>query len=223
MPIRINLLSEALAVEDLRRRDPVKRTLFIGGFLVALSLVWYSSTLLEFKIAQSKKSLVEGDIQSRTNNFSQALNEQKRITDSQMRLAALQRLSTNRFLMGNLLNAVQQIYVPNVQLTRLKIDQYYTVKAGSPPKTNSVGVVAGSLGSSTERIILLLDAKDSSSNPGDQVNRYKDAVTKLDYFDSVLSKTNGIRLSSLSPPQNSLTGKPFVLFSLECRFADKTR
>ena len=147
----------------------------------------------------------------------------KALTDSQMRLAALKQLSTNRFLQGNLLNALQQIYVPNVQLMRLKVDQSYTVKAGSPPKTNSVGVVAGSPGTSTERILLLLDAKDSSSNPGDRVNRYKDAVTKLDYFNSFLNKTNGIRLSSLSPPQGAVTGKPFVLFSLECRFADKTR
>ena len=46
MPIRINLLSEALAEEDLRRRDPVKRAIFIGVFLVALSLVWFSSTWL---------------------------------------------------------------------------------------------------------------------------------------------------------------------------------
>jgi hypothetical protein len=223
MPIRINLLAETLAAEELRRRDPVKRTIFIGGFFVALSLVWYSSTLLEFKIAQSKKSQVESQIHSQSNNFSKALVEQRRITDSQLRLAALQRLHTNRFLHGNLLNALQQIHVENVQLTRLKIAQSYTVKAGSAPKTNNFGVVAGTPGFSTERIDLALDAKDFSASPGDQVNRYKNAITKLDYFQSSLNKTNGIRLASLSPPQSALSGKPFVLFALECRFNDKIR
>lgn len=55
MPIRINLLNEALAEEDMRRRDPVKRAIFIGVFLVAVSLVWFSSAWLEFKLTQQKK------------------------------------------------------------------------------------------------------------------------------------------------------------------------
>ena len=36
MPIRINLLAESLAEEDLRRRDPVKRAIIIGALLVAV-------------------------------------------------------------------------------------------------------------------------------------------------------------------------------------------
>ena len=44
MPLRINLLAEAQAAEELRRRNPVKRALWIGGFIVALILLW-SSTL----------------------------------------------------------------------------------------------------------------------------------------------------------------------------------
>ena len=36
MPIRINLLAEAIADEDLRRRDPVKRAIYGGAFVVAL-------------------------------------------------------------------------------------------------------------------------------------------------------------------------------------------
>ena len=59
MPIRINLLNEELAAEELRRRDPVKRAIFIGIFLVALSLVWFSSTWLEYKMIQQKKGQVE--------------------------------------------------------------------------------------------------------------------------------------------------------------------
>jgi hypothetical protein len=223
MPIRINLLSEALAAEELRRRDPVKRAIFIGGLLVVLSFAWYSSTLLEFKLAQRNKSLVENEIQSQTNKFNQALIEKKKNDESQMRLAALECLSTNRFLQGNLMNALQQIYVPGVQLTRLRVDQFYSVKAGSPAKTSSSGTTPGIPGKATEQIVMTLDAKDASSNPGDQVNHYKEALTKLDFFSSSLNKTNGIRLSSLSAPQNSVSGRPFVMFTLECRFNDVTR
>jgi hypothetical protein len=223
MPIRINLLSEALAAEELRRRDPVKRAIFIGVFFVVLSLVWYSSTLLEFKLAQRSMALVEGNIQSHTNSYNVAQVDQKRIADSQMRLAALQRLNTNRFLQGNLLNAIQQIYVPNVQLTRLRVDQSYVSKAGVAPQTNSYGTVPGRPGTTTEKITLTLDAKDSGPNPGDQVNRFKDAVTKQDYFKTTLNQTNGVRLLNLLPAQTGLNGRPFVLFTLECRFTEKSR
>jgi hypothetical protein len=223
MPIRINLLSEALAAEELRRRDPVKRALFIGVLLVALSLVWYSSVLVDFKLAQRKMTLVESEIQSHTNAYQVAQIDQKRIADSQMRLAALHRLNTNRFLQGNLLNALQQINVPNVQLTRLRVDQTYATKAGVAPQTNNFGVVAGRPGTATEKITLTLDARDSGPNPGDQVNRFKEAVTRLDYFQTNLDRTNGVRLLNLLPAQTGASGKPFVLFTLECRFTEKSR
>jgi len=204
MPIRINLLSEALAEEDLRRRDPVKRSIYIGAFLVALSLVWFSSTWLEYKLTQSNYSKVEIEIQTHTKEFFQVKGGLNRIADSQNRLNALSMLSTNRFLQGNLLNALQQVYVPNIQLLRIKVDQSYP-------------------GKSTEQITLSLDGKDSSPNL-DQMNRYKEELAKLDYFKSNLDPTNAVKLSRLSSPQPSIYGgRPFVLFTLDCRFADKTR
>lgn len=222
MPIRINLLKEIQEEEELRRRDPVKRALFLGAFLVVLSLAWFSVVWLGTKTAESLKSQVDRDIQTQTNDFNQVQIDLKKIADGQKRLGALTQLTTNRFLQGNLLNALQQVYVPNVQLTRIRIEQNYTLKDGTPPKTNSYGVVAGQPPTSTERITMMLDAKDSSPSPGDQVNHYKDALAALDYFKSSLNKTNGLRLLNLSAPQTTLNGKSFVLFTLECRFSEKT-
>ena len=58
--------------------------------------------------------------------------------------------------------------------------------------------VAGSAGSSTERMRATVDAKDSSPNPGDAVNRYKEALAQTDYFRTNLSKANGVRLAALA-------------------------
>jgi len=223
MPIRINLLAEALAEEDLRRRDPVKRSIFIGGFLVALSLVWFSSTWLETVIEKNGLNQIEQEIQSKTNDFLVVQGNLKKIADAQKRLDALQLLSNTRFLQGNLLNALQQIYVPNVQLTRLRLDQTYSVKEGSPPQTNAYTVLPGRPGVATERMTLVLDAKDFSPNPGDQVNRFKSSLATQSFFKSNLDPTNGIKLSNLSPPQSTFGSKPFVLLTLECRFSDKIR
>jgi hypothetical protein len=54
MPIRINLLAEAKAAEELRRHDPVKRVIFVGALAVALTLVWSSSLQLETMLAKKK-------------------------------------------------------------------------------------------------------------------------------------------------------------------------
>ncbi len=223
MPIRINLLNEVLAEEDLRRRDPVKRSIFIGVFLVVLSLVWFSSSWLEYKLTQQKFSQVEIEIQSHTNEYVVVQADLKKISESQRRLDALNKLSTNRFLQGNLLNALQQIYVPNVQLVRLRLDQAYESKAGTPDKTNSFGVVAGRPGISVERITLTLDAKDAGATPGDQVNHFTETLARQDFFKSSLDTTNGIKLSNLSSVQSNLGNKPYVPFTLECRFPDKNR
>jgi hypothetical protein len=224
MPVRINLLAEALAEEDLRRRDPVKRAIYFGVLLVVLSLVWWSSTLLEFMIEKKGLAQIQVEILSRTNEFYQVESSKLKIAEAQKRLDALDQLSAGRFLQGNLLNAIQQIYVANVQLTRLRLDQTYALNNGVPPKTNSFGVVPGRPATISEHLTLTLDAKDFSTSPGEQVNNFKGAVTRQEYFKSCLDTTNGLRLSSLSPLQTSSSDpKPYVLFTLECRFLDKTQ
>jgi hypothetical protein len=219
MPIRINLLAEALAEEDLRRRDPVKRAMFIGAFLVALSLVWFSSIWLTYMLAKQKLNSVEAEIEAHTNDYTRVQSNLKKISDAQKQMDALQQLSAARFLQGNLMNGLQQAYVPNVQLNRLRVEQSYSTLPAIPAKTNSFGVIPGRPPIVTEHVVLTLDAKDFSPNPGDQVNHFKDALLKQEYFKPNLDPVTGIRLagqpSALQTPADS---KPFVLFTLECRF-----
>jgi len=224
MPIKVNLLAEALAEEDLRRRDPVKRAIFVGAFLVALSLVWFSSILLVHVVESQQLSSVQGQIQLRTNDYSSVQIKLKKIAEAQKKLDALQKLSDSRFLQGTLMNAFQQLYVPNVELTRLRVVQTYNNTAGTAAVTNLYGVTPGRPPGATEHILVGLDAKDFSANPGDQVNRFQDVLGAQDYFKSNLNATNGVRLANLSAPQSSIDNtKPYVLFTVECRFPDKTR
>jgi hypothetical protein len=211
MPIRVNLLAEAQAAEDLRRRDPVKRAIYIGTFLFVLTLAWWSSLQLEAMRAKKDLSLVQTEIRSHTNEFSSVTVGLKKISGIQEKLDQLQKLSTARFLQGNLLNALQQLAFPNIQITRIRSAQSYELTDAKPAPNV------------TEKIIVSLDVRDSSANPGDQVNKFKDLVAKQPYFQSFLNKTNGVRLSNLSAPQIGLDGKPYVLFTLECQYNDQTR
>jgi hypothetical protein len=223
MPIRINLLAEALMAEDRRRRDPAKRVIFAGALLVAVALVWSSSLLLKEMLAKKDLAMVQSEIQTRTNEYDRVLLNTKKTADAQYKLDDLQKLSAARFLQGGLLNALQQATVPGVQLTRLRVDQTYSYAEGTKSQTNRFGVVAGRPPNVTEKVLVTLDAKDSSANPGDQVNKFNDALAQQSYFQTMLDKTNGVRLASLSPPQTGPDGKPYVLFTVECRYPAQSR
>ncbi|MGA9451280.1 MAG: hypothetical protein WBW41_08045 [Verrucomicrobiia bacterium] len=223
MAIRINLLAEALMAEDLRRRDPAKRVVFAGALLVALVLVWSSSLMLKEMLARKDLTQVQSEIQVRTNEYDRVLLNTKKIADAQNRLDDLKKLNSARFLQGSLLNAVQHATVPGVQLTRLRVDQAYFNTEGTKSQTTRFGVVAGRPPTVTEKIVVTLDARDSSANPGDQVNKFTDAVAQQSYFQTMLDRTNGVRLASLSAPQTGPDGKPYVLFTLECRYPAQSR
>jgi hypothetical protein len=212
MPIRINLLAEAQAAEDLRRRDPVKRVIALGLIAVLGLIAWSSMLQLKVMMANRELSSAQFQIDSHTNAYQAALTSEAQIAVTKKKIVDLQKLTSARLLQGNLLNALQKVGVDSVQLMRIKVDQSY-----------QQNMHAGKLGSVTERIVVTLDARDSSENPGDQVGRYKAALAAQPYFSAMLDPTNGITLTDESPPQTDPEGKDFVLFTLECRFPEKTR
>jgi hypothetical protein len=223
MPIRINLLAEAQALEELRRRDPVKRAIWMAAFLVIAVLGWSSSLQLKAIISHGEMNRVEAQVNAHTNEYSTVLENQRKLTDINRRLQALRVLATNRFLNGTLLNALQSTTVDDVQLMRCKVEQLYTLNEEVKAKTNASGrMVPGKPASIVERIAVTLDARDNGANTGDQVNKYKQAIADFAYFRTAMG-SNEVRLASLSPPQPGTEARPFVLFSLECRYPEKTR
>jgi hypothetical protein len=162
-------------------------------------------------------------IELSTNEFQQVMINLQKIGEVKQKLEALNKLTDSRFLQGNLLNALQQFHVDSVRLTRLSVDQKYIDREGAPLPKNANGVVLTSPSTVTEKIVVTLDARDSSANPGDQVNKMKDAVANQSYFKAMLNKTKGVQLISLSASQLSPDGKPYVLFTLECNFPEVSR
>jgi hypothetical protein len=224
MPIRLNLLAEAQAAEELRRRDPVKRAIWLGALFIAIMLVWSSSLQLKAMLASRELTRDEALMNSHTNEYRVVLDHQRRVGELNDKLLALRQLTTNRFLNGSLLNALQQSSAEDVQLIRLRVDQGYSYTDGVKPRTNDNRVIPGKPALVTEKIIVSLDGTDSSQSPGDAINKYKQSVATNTYFQTLLSKTNEVRLAKLSPPQLTPgTGKPSVQFTLECRYPEKTR
>ena len=225
MPIRLNLLAEAQAIEEARRRDPVKRAVWIGALILVAILGWSSSLQLKAMLARIEVSRLETKIGSHNNEYKLVRENQGKIQEINQKLKALEQLAQVRLLNGTLLNALQQTTFSDVQLLRLRLEQAYTMFEGTKARTNDDNVlIPGKPPTSTERTLLTLEGADASANPGDGLNRYKDALAANAYFKQSLLKTNGISLKSLAPPAISpLTGKRSVIFTLECRYPDQTR
>jgi hypothetical protein len=224
MPICLNLLAEAQAQEESRRRDPVKRAIGVAGLLVALMLVWSSSLQLKAMLARSELSRVEATLAKHTNEFQQVLENQTKTAEINQKLTALRQLAASRFLNGTLLNALQKTAIDDIQLNKLRVNETYAFIEATKSRTNNDGrVIAAKPAAVTERVVVTLDAKDSAPNPGDQRNKYKQTIAGNPYFQAALGKTNEVRLTSFSSPQPDLNGRPFVLFTLECRYPEVTR
>lgn len=218
MPIRINLLAEEQAAEELRRRDPVKRVIVIGLLWVAGMAVWSSTVQLKVILASRELGQAQFQIDSHKTDYDMTVTNNAKIRAIRGKLAALEKMSNCRMLQGNLLNALQKVSVDNVALTAIKVDQAYALSGG----TKGRGSVA-SKSYVTEQIMVTLNARDSSPNPGDQVGKFMGALGRQDYFHQMLDKTNGVVLTDESSPQQDQFGKNYVSFSVECRFPDQKR
>ena len=191
-----------------------------------LVVVWVVLLQVRIMAARGRLTDLETKWKSMEASYRMAVDTQKRSMDVETKLTALVSMTTNRFLWGNVLNALQQTItgVEDVQVVRFKGDQVYLQVDGTPNRTNGTLIVQGKAPTAVERISVAIDALDTSAQPGKRVNPFKDRVAQVPYFAESLEKTNGVRLTQRSAPQSGgVAGQQFVMFSLLCNFPEKTR
>jgi hypothetical protein len=225
MPIRLNLLAEAQAAEEMRRKDPVKRASYFGGLcLLAVACV---SIIIQSQV-MATKSRAQGlldRISGITNEYAVVVQDKARWDQVELHRRGLDILASERFLYGTFLNSLQGVYVEGVQMIHIRTDHSYAfidevrtkATGGTPAKVTKPALA-------TENISIVLEARDVSSNPGEQVTRYKEKLGELDYIVTLLSTNNQLRLVNRSPPQiQPDTGRLGVQFTLESRVPEKVR
>jgi hypothetical protein len=226
MPIRINLLAEAQAAEELRRKDPVKRAFLGGCILVGFVILW--AGYLQLKVVGVKAEVEAHD--QRWLNVKEDYEVLKASKDQadglRARLNALERLSTDRFLWGPTLNALQFSTVSDIHVIKLRGQQTFQQIAAIPAKTNQSGVVShGKPASSIERTVFTINAKDFGTEAEQNYNKFREAIEKNPYFASHLDPAGGVKLVDLVPPapDPANPGRRFMLLILECRFPEVSR
>jgi hypothetical protein len=167
---------------------------------------------------------LEASLGSRTNQYTQILNNRTQLGQVESKLAALHNLATNRFLNADVLNAFQHATSDGIQITRLRTEQSFMLVPEIPSKMVDEKFVPGKPGSSTEKITLTIEGKDTSPNPGNEaINRYKETLAHNSYFQKQNISTNQILLKNLSSPQmDNESGASFVVFSFECQYPSRS-
>src|SRR5260221_11071464 len=223
MPIRINLLDEAQAAEEQRRNDPVKRGLWIAGFVVCLALIWSLTLQSKILFANARLNSVNSKWVTLEKKYLQVMESHTKVRQAEQKLSALEQLSTNRFLWASFLNVLQQCAVEDVQLTRLKAEQSYLSNETTPDKTNDTKAATLKPVNATEHINVILEARDYSPNTAGHT-KLKETLAHSALFPNFLQKTNVLLIGLSAPGPDPLSPSGLTAnFTLKCSFPDKER
>ena len=221
MPICINLLAEAQAAEEMRRKDPVKRAVWIGGLVILVMIFWAATLQTKIIVARSEVKALEASWKNIEKRVAEVNEHRSSTRELEAKLSALDQFTTNRTLWAPALNALQYTPVEGVQLVRVHTEQAFLQGEGTKPRTLEGGtVIPGKPGPMTERIVVTIEGRDFSARPGEQVPKFKQQIVSYPYFESILQRTNKIQLTSQTAPQSDL-GRAYVGFGLKLFFGDK--
>lgn len=226
MPIRINLLAEAQAAEEARRRDPVKRGLWIGGFIVSLVVIYIAKLYGDMALEKIACSNLDSQWTRSEPKYIEVLTNQTKIVKLESRLQALDRFSTNRFLWGPFLNALQQATVDDVEISAFSAQQSYSISNAAPPKAASDAAPAApekKVDIAIEKISLTINARDWSASQ----QSYRKFINTLSAQDYIARRLGGrvFTLKGFAPAivDKADPARSFLPFTLECRFPEVAR
>jgi len=225
MPIRINLLAEAQAAEDLRRRDPVKRGIWIGSFLIFCVVLWIGWLQVDIFQADSALKRHEETWKLKEGKWKEVTENERKRNDLDAKLDSLNRLSTNRFLWGSMLNALQTNVIKDIQITRLKTEQIFVQIDEQKQKTNGSKVIPRMPAAAIEKIGVKLEARDYNSTDR-TYDKFKEVLSRSSYFTTHQQRKEGFIFSGTLGQLSSERDEPgrwYVSFGLDALLGEVRR
>jgi len=217
-------MAEAQALEEARRRDPVKMGIWIAGFFVVAVVLWIANLQLNIYFSRNDWLTLNSQWKAEEQKFNNVTNQEARIADVKDKLAALDHLRTNRFLWGPVLNALQQTVVDDVQVTHLWGLQTYEREA---PKSYGAGATMKTIPGSAnfERLKLSIAGKDYSPAT-DGYKKYEDTLNHFDFFAKRMGGHDGFTIEGAPGPripEAPGSSREFRVFTLTNQFPDIRR
>lgn len=221
MPIRINLLAEEQYLAEMRRRDPVKRSAWLGGFMVFLMLLCWGWLLFSSHNAKSVLAGHEASLKRIEAKSKDTADLIKKAGDIEKNIHSLNRMATNRVLWSACMNALQECTLGQIQVTRIRAEQSYNVVPAVVSKERGKSKPA----SSTERIVLVITARDYGRPEDESSIKFKKRINEHPWFSQHLAKENPISFKGFTNPtaDKDDPSRVFVSFTMECAFAEQVR
>lgn len=212
-------------MEEMRRKDPVKRACWIAGFLVSLMLIWSLALQLKnWSVSEDLKS-VQMKLKTLEKDSTQVITNQVRTAEMNKKLAALQQMSTNRLLCASVLNAIQFAIPENMHLVRVRTKQDFEENPMIPMKKDGDRILqAFKPASTTEKIRLYLEGSISGPGPDEKLDLLKRGLRLDAYLKGPFTNETSLRLNSrATAPDLNDPGKTILNFTLEGVFPEITR
>jgi hypothetical protein len=221
MAIRINLLAEEQAAEELRRKNPVKLAIWVGGFFVAVAALFILKLQLDINFSKNDYAGVDKQWKDNIAKYAAVTNNMAKIAEIDRKLNALDKLSTNRFFWAPVLNALQQTMINDIQVVKISGDQKYVKEEAKFIGSGaSKQMVPGSI---LEKVTLYIDAKDYNAG-AQNYDKFKESLSNYEFFLKNLQR-GFILDGTLSSPSVDPTdiNRQFVVFRLVSHFKDVPR
>ena len=218
MPIKINLLAEEQAAEDLRRRDPLKRSIYAAVTVVSIFIIWSLAIWGQLSgLSGQIESLIKQKSDLEKPSKETEANK-KKVAEAKLNQEMLKKLAAARPLWGPVMDALQRSLDKDVQLLRLRVDQSYQITpAVVPPRGSGV---KGKPASSKQVIVMTIEAQDASG----KTDNYNKVIQQLSVSLRDSLGTNGtVLLKNMNPPREIEDGKKVSTYSLECVFTEVVR
>lgn len=219
MPIRINLLAEELHAAEMRRRDPVKRAVFVAVVIVGSVIGWYVWLLAQKGLQSAAVSRNKAALAALEEEAAAAREKLSGVTELETRIKQLNNLATNRVLWGAFMNSMQQVVLPEVPVTQLRVSQGYILEA--PPSTGRVPMPA----TSTEKISVAITARDYGKPAEQLYDRFRQQVLADPWMMKHLDESKGITFDSFGgpTPDRKDYSKSYVPFTMRLNFKEIER
>lgn len=138
MPIRINLLAEQIEAEEARRRDPIKRAVFIGSSVVVTLLLFSASLQYRLHFLRKELQTVQAEVQDVEPQAKGVRVDLQRIAEIEGRHKSLHRYATNRLYWATVMDSLQRTVVDGVRVISLNTYQTYSTNAETRFRTNYI-------------------------------------------------------------------------------------
>jgi hypothetical protein len=212
--VTINLLAEDQEAAEMRRRDPVRRLAWAGVVGVLLTLLYtgwlgYEWMTLRAKVAAFGQEFAELEKSFRAEQ-SQYLQDMRNLSV----IEGLRRHAAGRFLVANVLDALQEVPMENVQFQQLIVQRSVEVThkpkaAGSSAKPEPVH---------TERVLLRITLRNYGDNQ--TYVAWRDALLARPFFEQNLRRHGPVVIMGQGARQVDPLDprREFNLYAVDCHF-----